>query len=97
MEKIQNTIESTTSVERPTLKFDELPKPNRNLFENFAANVFRILNNRHQQIEDLELLAVQEIITQDEKEKYIKQLKEEEKLFFMRWQHGRVGPGSFIN
>ena len=97
MEKIQNTIESTTSVERPTLKFDELPKPNRNLFENFVASVGKILNNKLQQIEDLELLAVQNTITQDEKEKYIKQLNEEEELFFMRWQHGRVGRGSFIN
>ena len=96
MEKFQNTIESTDSVERPALKFDELPKPQRNLFENFIANVFRILNNKLQQIEDLELLAIQNTITQDEKEKYIKQLNEEEELFFMRWQHGRVGRGSFI-
>ena len=96
MDTFQTKVESTTS-ERPSLKFDELPKPNRNFFENFVANVFRILNDKHQQIEDLELLAAQEIITQDEKETYIKQLKQEERLFFMRWQHGRVGQGSFIN
>ena len=102
MEKIQTTSESITSEmlkddTRSVPSFDELPKPQRNIFGNFVASVGRILNNKLQQIEDLELLAVQNTITQDEKDFLIKQLNEEEELFLMRWQHGRVGRGSFIN